>query len=162
MNEICPFEKLCPKGCPCVFYQCEHVDVNNVPLAWYYKEGDPLFKTVAEIKEDTASIEVYEGFPARKMRNLFSRLASVDPKTLELKNIYERIIFQKLFGYKTYDTTILESYRPDFIESVNYNPKIALYFQGNHYLVDDDFRTYLLKAGEITDLIVESELMLSR
>ena len=39
-GEVCPFEKYCQRGCPCLFYQCEKIDNEQtlVPV-WDLKRG---------------------------------------------------------------------------------------------------------------------------
>ncbi|CAG5079487.1 Oidioi.mRNA.OKI2018_I69.PAR.g9264.t1.cds [Oikopleura dioica] len=172
INEICPFEKLCPAGCPCIYYQCEHVDTNQVPLAWYYQGNDPLFDAIKTTNDETASTTMDQVMfdpsePAPRLRQVFSRLASVDPKTLKLKQIYERVLFYKFWYNHFYKITpeCLKSYRPDFILSLDYNPIIALYLKGRNYLVDPEFNTNMIndeKEALLIDLGVESEAMLSR
>ncbi|CAG5110971.1 Oidioi.mRNA.OKI2018_I69.chr2.g5317.t1.cds [Oikopleura dioica] len=73
MDEICPFEKLCAAGCPCSYFQCEHVDVKKIPLVWYYSENDALFELTTDADIPSTSIG----------RASFD--ASVDPRSLKLK-----------------------------------------------------------------------------
>lgn len=33
--DICPFEPLCPSGCPCRFFRCVNVDTSEYQVSWY-------------------------------------------------------------------------------------------------------------------------------
>ena len=33
--DICPFEPLCPNGCPCRFFRCVNADTSEYQVSWY-------------------------------------------------------------------------------------------------------------------------------
>ena len=95
LDDICPFQKQCPSGCPCPFYHCENVDTRKSPLAWFYEEGNFLFETEGNASPSESSsmnfLAASSDFPAPKARNTFSRIASVNSTSLEAQNVYDRI-----------------------------------------------------------------------
>ncbi|CAG5079896.1 Oidioi.mRNA.OKI2018_I69.PAR.g9411.t1.cds [Oikopleura dioica] len=175
-QNICPFQEQCPSGCPCPLYECEHIDTEKVPLAWFYEEGNNLFRTyhgmsvnefvmLALQNGKPGTFVLNDAVPNPKLNEVFSRLVLINSTNLEIDTIYDRIVFVNeqfsVLGQEMQPKALI-SYRSDFIEYYERRPMAPLYFKGNHYLVSPDFTTYLIDKKEITDIGVDSELLLNR
>ena len=95
---VCPFEKTCPLGCPCPFFECESVDTREITFGWYYNETDALF----ELERNTPTIggstkEDHEYVPVEPNYHHLSRLASFEMKNMKRSKVYEQFILY-IFG----------------------------------------------------------------
>ena len=101
-QNICPFQEQCPSGCPCPLYECEHVDTNKVPLAWFYEEGNNLFKTyhgmsvneliwLALQNGKAGNFIINDAVPDPRLNEIFSRVVSINSTNLAIDTIYDRI-----------------------------------------------------------------------
>ena len=100
IDEICPFEKNCPRGCPCSYYECDHIDTRKLNFAWYFNATDDLF----QFKNDTKTITVRDPFadpfktsddPYEEEIQHLSRLVSLNITSRQNKRIYERFIYEE-------------------------------------------------------------------
>lgn len=98
---ICPFEKTCPHGCPCPFYECESVDAREITFGWYYNETDPLFKLKRNtpITRDPEYDRPCEYYPIEPNYHHLSRLVSFDMKSMSSVKVYERFILVSFYFY---------------------------------------------------------------
>ena len=101
IDEICPFEKNCPAGCPCPFYECENIDNRKLNFAWYYNATDPLFQLKNDTVTTISALEKLKNAmktpfdPFEEDIQHLSRLVSFNITSLRSEQVFERLIYHE-------------------------------------------------------------------
>ncbi|CAG5110078.1 Oidioi.mRNA.OKI2018_I69.chr2.g4521.t1.cds [Oikopleura dioica] len=168
IDGVCPFEKTCPHGCPCPFFECESVETREMTFGWYYNETDPLFelkKNAPLTKEPEREADQFTPV-VPKYRHL-SRLVSFDMKSKQKLKVYRRVILVAM-GYHAVVTDLIHLPKNTnnlIISTDNFDLQMKpLFYNGENYLIDGHLRTFVLRSGstEFQEFDTDHKLFLRR